>query len=54
MALTVLTVVAAAALGGGVAVDVTALVIGAGVALALVGLANGLRTLGELTTLLRN
>jgi hypothetical protein len=53
MALTLLTVVVAAALGGGVPVDVTVVVIGAAVALGLIGLANGLRMLGELTSFLR-
>jgi hypothetical protein len=53
MALTVLTVFAAAALGGAVAVDVTVLVVSAAVALALLGVVNGLRTLGDLTRFLR-
>ena len=49
MLLSVLTVVVAAALGGAIAVDVTVLVIAAVVALALLGIANGLRALGDLT-----
>jgi hypothetical protein len=53
MALTALTVFAAAALGGAVAIDVTVLVISAVVALALLGVVNGLRTLGTLTRFLR-
>jgi len=53
MALTALTAFVAAALGGAVAVDATALVIAAVVALVLVGVVNGLRTLQELTRYLR-
>ena len=48
MALTVLSVFAAAALGGAVAVDVTVLIVAAVVVLALLGVINGLRTLGEI------
>jgi len=53
MLLTFLTVLTAAALGGAVAVDLTALVIAAAVALALLGAVNGLRTLGALSRFLR-
>jgi hypothetical protein len=53
MVLTVLTMFAAAALGGAVAIDVTALVIAAVVALALLAAVNGLRTLGNLSQFLR-
>jgi hypothetical protein len=53
MALTTLTVFAAAALGGAVAIDVTALVITAVAVLALLGVINGARALGELTRFLR-
>ena len=53
MALTVLTVFAAAALGGAVAIDVTGLIIVAVSALALLGVVNGVRTLGDLTRFLR-
>ncbi len=53
MALTATTAFVAAVLGGAVAVDATALVIAAVVALVLVGVVNGLRTLQELTRYLR-
>jgi hypothetical protein len=53
MALTVLTMLAAAALGGALAVDATALAIATVVALVLVGVVNGLRTLEDLTRFLR-
>jgi hypothetical protein len=53
MALTVLTIFAGAALGGAVAVDATALVVAAVVSLALLGVINGLRMLGDLTRFLR-
>ncbi len=49
MMLTVLSVFAAAALGGAVAVDVTVLIITAVAVLALIGVINALRTLGEIT-----
>ena len=49
MALTALTVFAAAALGGAVAVDATVLIVAAVAALALLGVINALRTLGEIT-----
>ena len=54
MVLTSLTVFAAAALGGAVAIDVTVLVIAAGVALGLIGVVNGLRELADLSRFLRN
>jgi hypothetical protein len=54
MALTTLTVFAAAALGGAVAIDVTALVITAVAVLALLGVLNAVRTLGNLTRFLRS
>ena len=44
--LTILTVFTAGALGGAIAVGVTALVVIAAVVLALLGAANGLRILG--------
>ena len=47
--LTALTVLAGAALGGGVAVDVTAIVIVAAIALVLLAAANGARMLGEMS-----
>ena len=49
MTLTALSVLAAAALGGAVAVGVTVLIITAVAVLALLGVINGLRTLGEIT-----
>jgi len=52
MALPTLTVVAAAALGGAVAIDVTMLVVAAVAVLALLGVVNALRALGELTRFL--
>jgi len=54
MALTTLTVFAAAALGGAVAIDVTALVITAVAVLALLSVINAVRTLGNLTRFLRS
>ena len=51
--MTVLTVFVAAALGGAVAVDVGAVVVIAGLALALIAVVNGLRMLGNLTRFLR-
>ncbi len=53
MALTALTALVAAALGGAVAMDAAALVIAAAVALVLVGVVNGLKNLQELTRYLR-
>jgi len=53
MVLTALTAFVAAALGGAIAVDATALVIVAVVALVLVGVVNGLKTLEDLTRFLR-
>ncbi len=53
MVLTALTAFVAAALGGALAVDATALVIVAVVALVLVGVVNGLKTLEDLTRFLR-
>jgi hypothetical protein len=47
--LTALTVVAGAMLGGGIAVNVTAIVIVATIALVLLAVANGVRMLGELS-----
>jgi hypothetical protein len=47
--LTALTVLAGAALGGGIAVDVTAIVIIAAIALALLAAVNGVRMLGEMS-----
>ena len=49
MILTALTVLAGAALGGGVAVDVTAIVIVAAVALVALAAVNGARMLGEMS-----
>ncbi len=54
MMLTALSVFAAAALGGGVAGDVTALVITAVAVLVLLGVINGLRMLGEVTRFLHS
>jgi hypothetical protein len=53
MTLTALSVFAAAALGGAVAVDVTALVIVAVAVLAVLGVINALRSLSELTRFLQ-
>lgn len=47
--MTALTVLAGAALGGGVAVGVTAIVIVAAIALVLLAAANGARMLGEMS-----
>ena len=52
MTLTVFSVFAAAALGGAVAVDVTVLIITAVAVLAVLGVINALRTLGEITRFL--
>ena len=54
MTLSALTVFAAAALGGAVAVDVTMLVVAAVVVLAVLGAINTLRVLGDLTRFLQN
>jgi hypothetical protein len=50
MLLSACTMVVIAALGGAVAVDLTALVVVAAVVLAVLAAVNGLRMLGELTT----
>jgi hypothetical protein len=47
--LTALTVLAGAALGGGIAVEVTAIVIIAAIALVLLAAVNGVRMLGEMS-----
>lgn len=49
MILTALTVLAGAALGGGIAVEVTAIVIIAAIALVLLAAVNGVRMLGEMS-----
>jgi hypothetical protein len=54
MTLTALCVFAAAALGGAVAVDVTVLVIASVTVLALLGVVNAVRSLGELTRFLQS
>jgi hypothetical protein len=54
MMLTALTLIAAAALGGAVALELTALVVLAGIALAVIGVANGVRTIGRTFELLRH
>jgi hypothetical protein len=54
MMLTCLTLMTAAALGGAVAMELTALVVLAGVALAVIGAANGTRTVGRTFELLRH
>jgi hypothetical protein len=53
MLLTALTAIMAAALGGAVAVDATALIVAAVVGLVVLGAANGLKGLRELTGYLR-
>ena len=53
MILTLLTLVAAGTLGGAVALELSALVVMAGVALAVIGAANGFRTAGRTFDLLR-
>jgi hypothetical protein len=53
MLLTSLTAIMAAALGGAVAVDATALVVVAVVALVVLGVVNGLKALQQLTAYLR-
>jgi hypothetical protein len=54
MILTFITLMTAAALGGAVALELTALVVLAGVALAVIGAANGARTVGRTFELLRH
>ena len=49
MFLTALTVLAGAALGGGIAVDVTAIVIVAAIALVALAAVNGVRMLREMS-----
>ena len=49
MTLTVLTMLAGAALGGGIAAGVTVIVIAAVVALIVIGAMNGLRSLDRLS-----
>ncbi len=51
--LTVLTLIAGAALGGAVALELTALIVLAGLALAVIAAANGVRTVGRVFELLR-
>ena len=53
MVLTVLTAIMAAALGGAVAVDATALIVAAVVVLVVIGVLNGLKVLHELAGYLR-
>jgi len=53
MALTALTAILAAALGGAVAVDATVLIVAAVVALVLIGVVNGAKAIRELTGYLR-
>ena len=52
--LTFLTLIAAVTLGGAVALELTALVVLAGIALAVIGAANGVRTVGRTFELLRH
>jgi hypothetical protein len=54
MMLNLLTLLTATALGGAVALELTALVVLAGVALAVIGAANGARTVGRTFELLRH
>ena len=54
MMLSLLTLLTAAALGGAVALELTALVVLAGVALAVIGAANGARIVGRTFELLRH
>jgi hypothetical protein len=54
MILTFLTLIVAAALGGAVALEFTALVVLACVALAVIGAANGVRSVGRMFELLRH
>lgn len=53
MVLTALTAIMAAALGGAVAVDATALVVATVVGLVVLGVVNGVKTLRELSGYLR-
>jgi hypothetical protein len=52
MMLMFLTLIAAAALGGAVALELTAMVVLAGLALAVIGAANGVSTADQLSKLL--
>ena len=54
MMLTFLTLIAAAVLGGAVALELTAIVVLAGVVLAVIGAVNGVRTVGRTFELLRH
>ena len=54
MLLTFLTVIAGAALGGGIAVGVTALVVLATIALAVIAAANGARIVSSMSQVLRD
>lgn len=54
MMLTFLTLVAGAALGGGIAAGLTTLVVLAAVALTVIGAANGVRTIGRMFEVLRD
>ena len=54
MVATFLTVLAAGLLGGGVVANVTALVVIAGAALALIAIFNGVRTFAQLCELRRD
>ena len=53
MMLTFLTLVAGAALGGGIAVGLTAIVVVATVALVVIAAANGIRIVGRMIEVLR-
>jgi hypothetical protein len=52
--LTFLVLVGAAALGAAIALEITALVVLTTVALAVIGVVNGLRTVGQMFELLRH
>jgi hypothetical protein len=54
MMLTFLALIAAATLGGAVALELTALVVLAAAALGVIGVANGVRTVGRMFELLRH
>jgi hypothetical protein len=54
MMLTLVTLIAGAALAGGVAVELTALVVAAAVALVVIATANGVRSVGRVFELLRD
>jgi hypothetical protein len=54
MMLTFLTLIATAALGGAVALELTVLVVLAGVVLAVIGAVNGVRTVGRTLDALRH